>query len=133
MFTLHNLRRTSEVGRPFTTICWFIGIVLSTLALLLQDCSAAKKPVNIIFLMTDDQASYSLGCYGNPDVKTPNIDQLARQGMVFDRQYTTTAICMGSRATVMTGLYEYRHGCNFDRGPLAEEFWQQSYPNLLRR
>ena len=134
MFTLQNLRSKSEVGRRFTVACWFIGIVLSTIGLLSQDCSAvAKKPVNIIFLMTDDQASYSLGCYGNPDVKTPNIDQLARQGMMFDRHYTTTAICMGSRATVMTGLYEYRHGCNFDRGPLAEEFWQQSYPNLLRR
>jgi len=132
MLTLYNLRRTSDVGRRFIVACWFVGIVLSTVALLSQDC-AAKKSVNIIFLMTDDQASYSLGCYGNPDVKTPNIDQLARQGMVFDRHYTTTAICMGSRATVMTGLYEYRHGCNFDRGPLAEKFWQQSYPNLLRR
>ncbi|MGY8731460.1 MAG: sulfatase-like hydrolase/transferase, partial [Pirellulales bacterium] len=115
MLTFQNLRSKSEVARRFTAVCWFSCIVVSTIVLPSQDCrAAAKKPVNIIFLMTDDQASYSLGCYGNPDVKTPHIDKLAQQGMVFDRHYTTTAICMGSRATVMTGLYEYRHGCNFD-------------------
>ena len=87
---------------------------------------------NLIFLFTDDQCTYSLGCYGNKDVKTPHIDSLAADGMAFDHHYDTTAICMASRATVMTGLYEYRHGCNFDHGPLLEEHWQKSYPMLLR-
>ena len=76
-------------------------------------------------------ATYSLGCYGNKDVKTPHIDSLAADGMAFDHHYDTTAICMASRATVMTGLYEYRHGCA-DHGPLLEEHWQKSYPMLLR-
>ena len=90
-----------------------------------------KRP-NIIFLFTDDQNTYSLGCYGNEDVVTPNIDSLARDGVTFDRHYTVTAICMASRATVMTGLYEYRHGCNFGHGPLHQDLWKQSYPMLLR-
>jgi len=88
---------------------------------------------NIIFLLTDDQSSYSLGCYGNKDVKTPHIDSLATDGMAFDNHYDTTAICMASRATVMTGLYEYRHGCNFSHGPLMETHWNKSYPMLLRK
>ena len=88
---------------------------------------------NLIFLFTDDQSTYSLGCYGNKDVNTPHIDSLAADGMAFDHHYDTTAICMASRATVMTGLYEYRHGCNFDHGPLLEEHWQKSYPMLLRQ
>jgi len=114
---------------------WFHSCTLCfVIVLFALDGVAQEQPkVNIIFLMTDDQASYSLGCYGNSDVQTPHIDQLAAQGVVFDRHYTTTAICMGSRATVMTGLYEHRHGCNFDRGPLMNEHWQQSYPILLRR
>lgn len=93
---------------------------------------AKEKRPNVIFLFTDDQSSYSLGCYGNEDVKTPHIDGLSEAGMTFDHHYDTTAICMASRVNVMTGLYEYRHGCNFDRGPLLEEHWRESYPVKLR-
>ena len=87
---------------------------------------------NIVFLFTDDQAYDTLGCYGNPNVKTPNIDQLGREGVIFDRHYDTTAICMASRANVMSGLYEYRTGTNFMHGPMALDLWQKSYPVLLR-
>lgn len=96
-------------------------------------CVIAQQPrPNIIYLMTDDQCSYSLGCYGNPDVKTPNIDRLAEEGMVFDNHYDTTAICMASRANVMTGMYEFKTGCNFSHGHLMKEKWEKSYPMLLR-
>ena len=92
---------------------------------------------NIIFLMTDDQNVRSLGCYGAPGVKTPNIDVLATDGVAFDRHYDTTAICMACRATVMTGLLEYRHGVNFGTGTtcdgqMTREDWGESYPMLLR-
>ena len=87
---------------------------------------------NIIFFFTDDQAYDTLGCYGNPDVKTPNIDRLGNEGVIFDRHYDTTAICMGSRANVMSGLYEYRTGTNFMHGPMSRKLWQGSYPVLLR-
>ena len=91
-----------------------------------------KRP-NIIFLMADDQCTYSMGCYGTSGVKTPNFDRLADDGIVFDRHYVTTAICMASRANVMTGMLEYKHGCNFDHGPLLGTFWQNTYPILLRK
>jgi len=87
---------------------------------------------NIVFLLTDDQASISLGCYGNAEVKTPNIDALAFEGIIFDRHYVTTAICMASRANIMTGLYEYRTGCNFTYGKLKHKNWIKTYPILLR-
>ena len=73
-----------------------------------------------------------MGSYGNPDVQTPQIDRLAADGVSFDRYYTTTAICMASRATAMTGKYEYKTGCNFEHGDLLTSLWQQSYPVLLR-
>ncbi|MCA9033215.1 MAG: sulfatase-like hydrolase/transferase, partial [Planctomycetaceae bacterium] len=87
----------------------FLMSLLLACASLLHAAEAGRP--NIVFLMTDDQCTYSLGCYGTPGVKTPNLDQLAADGMVFDRHYDTTAICMASRATVMTGLFEYRTGC----------------------
>ncbi len=105
-----------------------------TATLLLAACgtSAAERP-NIVFLMADDQCSRSLGCYGAPGAITPNIDRLAKDGMAFDRHYDTTAICMASRANVMTGMFEYKTGCNFTTGPLLREHWRRSYPVLLRR
>jgi arylsulfatase A-like enzyme len=91
----------------------------------------AERP-NIVFLMADDQCTYSMGCYGNPDVRTPNLDKLSSDGMTFDHHYDTTAICMASRATVMTGMYEYKTGCNFSHGDMVADTWQKSYPVLLR-
>lgn len=88
---------------------------------------------NLIFLLADDQNTLSIGCYGNDEVQTPNMDQLGQDGIVFDKHYNTTAICMGSRANVFTGLYEYRHGCNFLHGDMKPQTWAQSYPILLRK
>lgn len=94
--------------------------------------SAEPARPNIVFLFADDQSTYSVGCYGNKDVKTPNMDQLGRDGMIFDKHYNTTAICMASRASVFTGMYEYKTGCNFSHGDMHEDVWAKSYPVLLR-
>lgn len=93
---------------------------------------AAERP-NIVFLLADDQCTYSMGCYGNQDVQTVNLDRLAKDGMVFDNHYDTTAICMASRANVITGMYEYKTGCNFGTGNLSRNHWENSYPMLLRK
>lgn len=90
-----------------------------------------SKP-NIVFLFADDQCTYSVGCYGNKDAITPNMDQLARDGLVFDRHYNTTAICMASRSNVFTGMYEYKTGCNFTHGDMHADVWEKSYPVLMR-
>lgn len=93
--------------------------------------SAAEKP-NIIFLMSDDQSYRSVGIYGNTEVETPNMDRLGREGIVFDKHYNTTAICMASRASVFTGMYEYKTGTNFNHGHMEPAIWAKSYPLLLR-
>ena len=101
------------------------------MTLLSATVANAAKP-NIVFLMSDDQSTYTMGCYGNPDVQTPNLDRLAADGMAFDNHYNTTAICMASRANVMTGMYEYKTGCNFSHGEMLTAIWKKSYPMLLR-
>jgi arylsulfatase A-like enzyme len=92
---------------------------------------SGQKP-NIIFLMADDQNVGSVGCYGNKEVITPNMDKLGTEGIMFTRHYNTTAISMASRASVMTGMYEYKTGTNFDHGNMKPEVWRKSYPVLLR-
>lgn len=106
-------------------------LVAGSIPLVSADEKAASPP-NIIFLFADDQSTYSVGCYGNKDVQTPNMDQLAHDGVAFDRHYNTTAICMASRANVFTGMYEYKTGCNFTHGDMHAEVWEKSYPVLLR-
>ncbi len=109
--------------------CFVLHADPSSLASAADD---SASPPNIVFLFADDQCTYSVGCYGNRDVQTPNMDQLARDGLVFDRHYNTTAICMASRASVFTGMYEYKTGCNFGHGDMHEDVWAKSYPVLLR-
>jgi arylsulfatase A-like enzyme len=108
---------------------------LRILLLLCGLCSAAfaaEKP-NILFLLTDDQTIGAMGCYGNQDVITPHLDKLASDGVRFRNHYDTTSICMASRCSVLTGLYEYRHGSNFDHGDLERRVFADSYAVKLRQ
>ena len=102
----------------------------SVLASLFLNISEGKP--NIIFLLADDQATISMGCYGNEDAVTPNLDRLSQRGLTFDNHYVTTAICMASRASILTGKYEYQHGCNFNKGKLNDKDIKNSYPSVLK-
>jgi arylsulfatase A-like enzyme len=66
------------------------------------------KP-NLLFIFTDEQRQDTLGAYGNRLIKTPHLDALARQSLVFDRAYVTQPVCTPSRASILTGVYP--HGC----------------------
>ncbi len=110
----------------------FVAVICQTeLPRAAADETAAPRP-NIVFLMTDDQAVGAAGCYGNREVITPHLDRLAADGIRFLNHYVTSSICMASRCSVLTGLYEYRHGCNFDHGDLNRRFFADSYPARLR-
>jgi arylsulfatase A-like enzyme len=110
-----------------------IALVLALLFAPMAALRAADSRPNIIFLFTDDQTVGAMGCYGNKDIVTPHMDKLAADGVRFRNHYNTTSICMASRASVMTGLYEYRHGCNFSHGDLERRLFDQSYPVKLRQ
>ncbi len=62
-----------------------------------------KPPVNLLFLMTDQQRWDALGCAGNPVLKTPNLDRLAREGVRFARFYSSCPVCSPARTTILTG------------------------------
>ena len=79
------------------------------LAASLGQAEVAKTP-NILIVIADDLNKDSVGVYGNKDVKTPNIDRLASQGMRFNLAYTSTAMCAPTRQQMYTGLYPVRSG-----------------------
>ncbi|WP_017446909.1 sulfatase-like hydrolase/transferase [Gayadomonas joobiniege] len=95
---------------------------------------ARSDQPNIIFILTDDQPYGYLSVTGNPVVKTPNIDELANQGVLFTNAHVTSAICTPSRISILLSQYERKHGVNFNSGTsVAEEAWHNSYPVLLKK
>ncbi len=70
----------------------------------------ARRP-NIVFLFSDQHAQYVTGCYGDPVVRTPNIDALAGTGTVFDNAYCASPICLPSRMSLLTGREPHRQKC----------------------
>ena len=65
---------------------------------------------NILVILADDLAAWMLGCYGNQEIKTPNIDNLARGGLRFNNAFCASPICSPSRATFFTGRLPSQHG-----------------------
>ena len=97
---------------------------------LLAPLALATKPLNVLILYADDWRFDTLGCAGNPVVKTPNLDRLAGDGFRFTQNCVTTSICGVSRASLFTGQWMSRHG-----NLAMKEFktpWAETYPGLLR-
>ena len=61
--------------------------------------------------ISDDHGLGFLGCYGNKDIQTPNIDNLAKEGMLFKNMFAASPTCAPSRSVLWTGLYSARNGC----------------------
>lgn len=78
-----------------------------------------KKP-NILFIFSDQQNRYALGCMDNPNVETPNLDRLAERGVLFRRCYSNDPVCGPFRGSLMTGQYTSRCGVNGNGAPLPE-------------
>lgn len=92
----------------------------------------AGRPPNILFLLTDDQRFDMFGAGGNKIIRTPHLDRLASEGVMFTNNYVTTSICAVSRASIFTGLYARCHGIHGFATPLSEEQHALSYPVRLR-
>lgn len=71
---------------------------------------AGNKPTNVVLILTDNHSPWTLGCYGNKEIRTPNIDRLAQEGILFERSYSCNPVCSPTRATLLTGLIPSQHG-----------------------
>ena len=84
-------------------------------------------PRNVVLIVTDDQ-SQTLGCYGDPVAKTPNLDALAADGTLYRQAFATTASCSASRSVILTGLHNHANG---QYGHVHHFHKFQSYDNIL--
>jgi len=118
-----------RVSRLMNRLC---TILLGMLCLI----STGAQPPNIIYILTDEQRLESFGCYGAQEFLTPNIDDLAINGVVFDNAHYAVSICMPSRATSLTGRYLSSHQCGFvhpHNKALSHEEMKQTYPYQLKQ
>ena len=68
-----------------------------------------KRP-NIVFILTDEQGYWALGCNGNSEIRTPNIDRLAAEGINLQNFFCTSPVCSPARASLLTGRIPSQHG-----------------------
>ncbi len=70
---------------------------------------AGQRPMNVVFILSDDHRYDAMGFLGHPLAVTPNMDRMANEGVYFRNALVSTALCSPSRATILTGLYTFRH------------------------
>jgi arylsulfatase A-like enzyme len=87
---------------------------------------------NIVFVLVDDLRADAVGCMGHPFVKTPHIDRLAKEGVLFKNFFVSLPLCSPSRASFLTGQYAHTHGVidNTDHSALSHKL--VTFPKLLR-
>lgn len=110
---------------------------LATVALLLLSAAvspavaadAASAP-NVVLIMTDNHGAWTLGCYGNPEIATPNIDRLAAEGIRFSRCFSSNAVCSPTRATWLTGLLPSQHGVHRYLGAGGAQVGPEAYNTI---
>jgi arylsulfatase A-like enzyme len=89
--------------------------------------SSEERPMNVVFIMTDQQPTSTLGCYGNPLSPTPNLDRLAQSGARFTNFYIGAHACSPSRAGILTGSYPQRHGVFQNNVKLSDDIPSMGY------
>ena len=100
------------------------------LCLLASIGQGADRP-NIVFIFTDDHCQQALSAYDDSRILTPNMDRIAKEGMLFDRCYCTNGICGPSRAVIQTGKYSHLNG--FIRNGNKFNGDQQTFPKSLQK
>ena len=111
--TNQNILKTSAEIRfgqnPFLKAILLSLSLIFVLTLSSSTCTAQEKP-NIVFIFIDDLGWTDVGYMGSSYYETPNIDRLAKQGMIFTNAYANAANCAPTRASLLTGQYSPRHG-----------------------
>jgi arylsulfatase A-like enzyme len=114
--------------RPATLL---VPVLLAVAAEWATPPATADERPNILFIFTDDHAAHALSCYGSKINKTPHLDRIAKEGMLFENCFVTNSICGPSRAVILTGKHSHLNG--FLRNGQRFDGSQQTFPKLLRQ
>src|SRR5262249_44428310 len=107
-------------------------MLLASFCLAQSDQNKQTRP-NIVFILVDDLRWDELGIAGHPFIKTPNIDRIGKEGVIFRNAFMTTPLCSPSRASFLTGQYAHTHGItdNVDRSAASHQL--VTFPRLLHQ
>ena len=105
--------------------CAIILGLISVFSLLA--CESDTENPNIVLFLADDLSYADLGCHDHPVVRTPHVDQLAKEGLSLTHMFTPTAMCAPSRSALYTGLYPHRNGCHMNHGSVRENISSLPY------
>lgn len=98
----------------------FLSLVLFFVIIILSGCAEKQKP-NVVFVFADQWRAQDLGFAGNTQVKTPALDKLAKESVVFKNAISNIPVCTPARASLMTGKYPLSHGIFYNDKPLASD------------
>lgn len=107
-----------------------LAIFLSSFAILVSSFAAQPRP-NILFILSDDHSYPFIHCYGREEMKTPNLDRFAAEGIMCRRMFTGAPQCVPSRATIMTGRSPVAARITRFSSPLPKE--EITFPEVLRK
>ena len=82
--------------------------------------SETQKPRNVVFILSDDHRYDAMSFMGHPLAKTPHMDEMAKKGVHLKNAFVTTSLCSPSRASILTGLYTFRHRVIDNQRPVPE-------------
>lgn len=107
-------------------------VVLLTYCGFGQQAMEKRQRPNIVFIFSDDHALKAIGAYGSTINQTPNIDRLAKEGMLFHHAMVTNSICGPSRAVILSGKYSHLNGMETNGQGVSFNGEQTTFPKLLR-
>ncbi|MGB6153294.1 MAG: sulfatase-like hydrolase/transferase [Pricia sp.] len=91
-----------------------------------------EKP-NVLWITIEDTSPQFIGCYGNPDAKTPVIDQLAKEGIRFTNAFSTGTVCSPSRSAIITGVPTFKLGTGHHRSQVSVPEFIKGFPYFLKK
>lgn len=104
-------------NRSLHLLLWILTLLSILICLNPANLLAQQKDPNIIFILTDDHRWDALSSMGHPVIKTPNLDRLSEEGIMFTNAFVTTSLCSPSRASFLTGQYPHKHGVVTNHAP----------------
>src|SRR5688500_3033671 len=129
---VHGGRQRNGADQAMKQVIIVLALVSQILIVSAAEQRVEAQRPNFIFILADDQRFDSLGCMGNALIRTPNLDRLAQNGVLFTNHFVTTPICSVSRASIFLGQHLRRHEIGDFVTPFSREQWAQSYPARVR-
>ena len=110
-----------------------IIVTVCLLTFLFVDTISAQDRPNILWITLEDTSPQFIGCYGNKDAKTPNIDKLASNGVRFTSAFSTGTVCSASRSTIITGVRTEKMGTSHHRSSFPIPEFIKGFPTYLKQ